>query len=223
MNYREIKIRRKGRIAEISIDREERLNTLSIETLKELSLAFTDLTKEEDVQAIILMGSGGRAFAAGAVINELFGLDPLGAYRFSRLGQDLFELMASINQPIIAAIDGYCMGGGLDLAMACDIRIATDRSKFAHPGARMGIITGFGGTGKLPLLIGKQRAKELFLSCDTINAFDAWRMGFIDRVVKPEELREVAYALANRIGEERLRRSGSRIGSIITKNIKEFL
>lgn len=221
-SYQELRIRQKGKVVEISIDRDESLNTLSMETLRELNRAFAGLRACQDIEAIILKGAGVKAFAAGAVIDELLGLDPVGALRFSRLGQGLFELMASLEQPIIAAIDGYCMGGGCDLALACDIRIATNRSQFAHPGARMGIITGFGGTRKLPRQIGKQRAKELFFSCDTIDAFEAWRIGLVDQVVKPKELKGVVYSLANKILGERRRRSGSALGVIDLFDIKGF-
>lgn len=133
------------------------------------------------------------------------GNDLISPLSFSRKGQGLFALMERLPQPIIAAIHGYCVGGGLDLALACDIRIATADAKFGHPGVRMGIITGWGGTQRLPRLIGKLRAKETLYSCDLLDAAEAYRIGLVDRLVPPEKLLEESWKVAQTIVQAKAR------------------
>src|SRR5882724_9971185 len=145
----------------ITINRASAFNTLSIDTLNELSDSFRSIGNRDDIAAIILTGTG-DSFAAGADIKELSSLTPQSAIEFSERGQDLFTQIERLPQLVIAAIDGYCLGGGLDLALACDIRYATSRSTFAHPGAKLGIITGFGGTTRLADAVGIASASRLF-------------------------------------------------------------
>lgn len=166
------------RIFVVTLNRAALRNTLSIETLKELTKTFNQLSQNNIATLIVLRGLG-EAFAAGANIKELLALTPHIAVDFSLLGGNLFRTICNAPQLVIAAIDGYCMGGGLDLALSCDLRYASKQAIFAHPGANIGIITGFGGTYRLPKLIGMQKATELFATADRINALQALDCGLI--------------------------------------------
>jgi enoyl-CoA hydratase len=190
----------------ITINRAAAFNTLSIDTLKELTNSFRSIATREDIAALILTGMG-DSFAAGADIKELSALTPQSAIGFSKRGQDFFTLMESLPQLVIAAIDGYCLGGGLDLALACDIRYATARSTFAHPGAKLGIITGFGGTMRLPNSIGQASAVRLFTTAERITAEEAERIGLVQQVVK-DDVKTIAISLAERAGEQGKRAIG---------------
>jgi len=184
----------------ITINRAAMFNTLSIETLTELTQTISVIAKRTGVAAIILKGTG-DSFAAGADIKELSSLTPQSAIEFSKRGQDLFNLLGEIPQLVIAAIDGYCLGGGLDLALACDIRYATVRSTFAHPGARLGIITGFGGTMRLPDAIGPAAARRMFTTADRIDAREAERIGLVQRVVD-DDVMSIAISLAESAADQ---------------------
>lgn len=171
------------RIFVITLNRAALRNTLSIETIKELTETFNQLSQKDIATVIILCGLG-EAFAAGANIKELLALTPHTAVDFSLLGGNLFRTICNAPQLVIAAIDGYCMGGGLDLALSCDLRYGSKQAIFAHPGANIGIITGFGGTYRLPKLIGMQKATELFATADRINALQALDCGLIQDFAK---------------------------------------
>lgn len=159
-------------------------NSLSVATLHELNNALTGLLSREDLQAIIFTGTG-DVFASGADISELTQLNPSSAIEFSKLGQGIFQRIDDAPQLTIAAINGYCMGGALDLALACDIRVAARMAVLSHPGAMRGIITGWGGTQRLPHLIGKRRALELFLTARRINSEEALKIGLVSKVSDP--------------------------------------
>ena len=167
-----------GNIAVIRFNRPAARNSLSIATLNELKEIITSLTAREDLKALVFTGTE-DVFAAGADIAELAQLDTELAFEFAKRGQLLFQAIADANQITIAAINGYCMGGGLDLALACDIRIASPQAVFRHPGARLGIITGWGGTQRIPRLIGRPRSLELFLTARLVTADEALRVGLI--------------------------------------------
>jgi enoyl-CoA hydratase/carnithine racemase len=169
---------------------------VSLDRLNSLSNSLPQCIGREDVAAIIFTGTG-DVFASGANIRELTTLDRNTAKRFSELGQNLINSIARARQKTIAAINGYCIGGALDLALACDTRVASVTAKFAHPGARLGIITGWGGTQRLPRLVGRSRALELFATAETINAPAALRIGLIDRIADP--VLETALQLATTI------------------------
>lgn len=173
---------RGGGVALLTIERAARLNTLSVETLEELDAALRVLGRDERLRALVLTGAGGDAFAAGANIAELVGLSPREALAFAARGQRVFDLVERLHVPVFAAVDGFCMGGGLDLALACDFRHASTKSVFAHPGARLGILTGFGGTARLTRLVGRAVALEMFATGRRLTAADALAVGLVDRV-----------------------------------------
>jgi enoyl-CoA hydratase len=169
-------------VALLTIDRAEHFNTLSVETLDALDAAFRAIARDPAVRAVVLTGEGGVSFAAGANIREFSGLSPREALAFASLGQRLFDFVERMPQVVVAAIDGYCLGGGLDLALSCDIRRASPRATFAHPGAGLGILTGFGGTQRLARLVGRGRALEIFATARRIDADEALAMGLVDAI-----------------------------------------
>jgi len=173
-----------GPIATVRFNRPNQRNSLPTEILDNLDLEISDLIANTELQTIIFTGTG-NTFLSGADIRELNSLNPQTARDFSRKGQVLFEKIASAPQLTIAAINGYCMGGGLDLALACDIRVASTTANFAHPGARLGIITGWGGTQRLPRVIGKARALEFFVTARTLTSKEALEIGLVNRVGDP--------------------------------------
>lgn len=171
-------------IALVRFIRPAERNPLSISTITDLRNSLPHWFGSDHIEAVIFMGEG-DVFASGANIRELTGLDPISAKRFSELGQNLLNTISRARQRTIAAINGYCIGGALDLALACDVRIASATATFAHPGARLGIITGWGGTQRLPRLIGKPRALELFATARTLDAHNALQIGLIDYIGDP--------------------------------------
>jgi enoyl-CoA hydratase len=153
-------------------------------TLQELGKVLSLLLPQDEIAAIVFTGTN-DVFASGADIRELAQLDPSSALEFSRLGQDLFQSIAEARQVTIAAINGYCMGGALDLTLACDLRVASKTAVFSHPGGKLGIITGWGGTQRLPRIIGRGRALELFTTADRYSSEAALGMGLISRIADP--------------------------------------
>ena len=173
-----------GSIATVRFNRPVQRNPLSLDTLQDLKRTTTALFARAELQAVIFTGDD-DVFASGANIRELTQLDAERALKFSKFGQDLFQTIADARQVTIAAINGYCMGGGLDLALACDIRVASTTAIFSHPGARLGIITGWGGTQRLPRIIGRVRALEFFVTARRYSSAAALQMGLISRVSDP--------------------------------------
>src|SRR6266542_687249 len=171
-------------IAIIRFDRPAKRNSLSQDLLDRLEKALSACLSRDDIVALIFIGIG-DVFASGADILELSGLNPESALAFSQRGQKIFQMIAVAPQITIAAINGYCMGGALDLVLACDIRIASSKAIFAHPGAKLGIITGWGGTQRLPLLIGKTRALEFFITARRIASDEALEIGLVSEVHDP--------------------------------------
>jgi enoyl-CoA hydratase len=170
-----------GAIAVIRFNRPAQRNPLSVSTLHDLEDILLALLPRDDVKFLIFTGTG-DVFASGANIRELAQLNSMAALQFSQLGQRVFQGIADAPQRTIAAMNGYCIGGALDLALACDIRIASTGASFAHPGARLGIITGWGGTQRLPRLIQKARALELFLTARRISSAEALEIGLVSSV-----------------------------------------
>ena len=177
-------IESRSQVAIIRLNRPAERNPLSIATLDQLDAAVSTLIARAEIAAIIFTGAG-DVFASGANIRELRTLTPATAKEFARRGQMLFEKIASASQLTIAAVNGYCMGGALDLALACDLRYASPNAVFAHPGARLGIITGWGGTQRLPRLIGMSRALEIFLTARRLTASEAFEVGLVNHIGDP--------------------------------------
>jgi enoyl-CoA hydratase len=177
----------------IRLNRPAERNSLSVATLEELDHLVSAFSARTDISTIIFTGTG-DVFASGANIRELGALTPETAREFARRGQRLMRRIADAPQLTIAAVNGYCMGGGLDLALACRLRCAAPAAVFAHPGARLGIITGWGGTQRLPRLVGQARALEIFTSARRVTAREAYEIGLVNRVGEP--VVECALALA---------------------------
>jgi enoyl-CoA hydratase len=174
-------VEERGAHAVVRICRPAQRNSLSTSTLSSLETAFTALSAREDITAVIFTGTG-DVFASGADIRELQALTPDAARRFARRGQNLFQSIAESRQLTVAAVNGYCMGGGLDLALACRVRVASPGAVFAHPGSRLGIITGWGGTQRLPRLVGAARALEMFATARRLSAEEALEFGLVSHV-----------------------------------------
>ena len=186
-------------IAIIRIDQPQRRNALSLATLTELNSIFSEITAASGLCAIVFTGTG-DAFASGADIRELATLNSQSARSFAERGQKLFQRIAESRQRTFAAINGYCMGGGLDLALACDVRVASPDAVFSHPGAQLGIITGWGGTQRLPRLIGKGRAFELFMTARRFSAQEALEIGLVTSIFDP--VLDYALKLARNLKKE---------------------
>jgi len=174
-------VEERGALAVIRLERPAQRNSLSVATLSKLDEAFSSLSKRDDVDAVIFTGTR-DVFASGADIRELQTLNPDSARAFAERGQNLFRRIAAARQLTVAAVNGYCMGGGLDLALACRVRVASRSAVFAHPGARLGIITGWGGTQRLPRLIGAARALEMFATARRLKASEALDFGLVSHV-----------------------------------------
>jgi len=197
-----VKTEMEDRLAVVTINRPEALNALNATVLRGLSMTFEHLSMAADVGAIILTGAGDKAFVAGADIKEMAELSALEMRAFSEVGRRLGDTMAGCSKPIIAAINGYALGGGCELALACDIRIASDRARLGQPEVNIGIIPGFGGSQRLPRIVGPGWAAELVYTGEMVDAATAERIGLVNRVVPPDRLLEEAKALARKILEK---------------------
>jgi len=195
-----ILVERDGGVATLTINRPKVLNALSTQTLDELRRAILALKYDDGVRVVIITGSGDKSFIAGADINELSQQTPIGGREHALRGQHVFNLVENMGKPVIAAINGYALGGGCELAMACTIRIAADTAKLGQPEINLGIIPGYGGSQRLSRLVGRGRALELLLTGDQISAAEAYRLGLVNRVVTGANLmgeaRKIAQALA---------------------------
>jgi enoyl-CoA hydratase len=190
---------RKSRVATLTINRPRVLNALDSATFAGIESAFDEIEQDADVRCVIVTGAGERAFCAGADVRELNGLGAEGALAFMARGQRLFDRIAQSPKPTIAALNGYALGGGLELAMACDIRIAAATATFGQPEITLGSLPGWGGTQRLPLLVGLGRSRELILTGRIIEADEAERIGLVSQVVPTAELARAVEALAERI------------------------
>jgi len=200
MEFQNLLITNKGRVQLITINRESKLNALNKDTLAELHSAFTEAFQNPEVGGIIITGAGPKAFVAGADISEFAALNIEGGAQLSRTGHSaVFDLIANGSKPVIAAVNGFALGGGLELAMACHIRIASDNAKMGLPEVTLGLIPGYGGTQRLTQLVGKGKAMEMILTADMITAGDALQYGLVTHVVNPEELLTKAEEILNKI------------------------
>lgn len=186
-------------IALLTINRPKALNALNSETLAELNACLAELENNDDVKVVILTGSGEKSFVAGADISEMVNATPAEGRKMGLLAREAFGRLENMPQVTIAAVNGFALGGGCEISMSCDIRVASENAKFAQPECGLGILPGFGGTQRLPRLVGKGRAKELIFTCDMISADEAFRMGLANHVVPQAELIDYCKAMAGRI------------------------
>lgn len=200
MSYKNILIAKENNIATITINRPEKLNALNRITIQELHDAFEELELDLETRVIILTGSGPKAFVAGADIAEFADFSVAEGVQLAAQGQDiLFNFVEKLRVPVIAAINGFALGGGLELAMACHIRIASETAKMGLPEVSLGVIPGYGGTQRLPQLIGKGRALEMILSAEMITADEAYRTGLVNHIVPADVLASYSVELAQKI------------------------
>ena len=196
MAFDNLLLERDGAVASVTINRPKVLNALNAQTLEELRRAILDLKQDAAVRVVILTGAGEKAFVAGADINELAVQTPTGGREHALTGQHVFDLIENMGKPVIAAINGYALGGGCELAMACTLRIAADTAQIGQPEVALGLIPGYAGTQRLPRLVGKGKAMEMILTGAPIAADEAQRIGLVNRVVAAAELMTHAKALA---------------------------
>jgi enoyl-CoA hydratase/carnithine racemase len=190
---------KKGAIAYVTVNRPKVLNALDTPTWKDMRTAFEDAQNDVTVRGVILTGAGDKAFIAGADISELAHASAVDAERSSRFGQGVLDLIENLGKPVIAAVNGFALGGGCETAMACTIRIAVDTAKFGQPEVALGLIPGGGGTQRLPRLVGKGRALQLILSGEMISAQEAYRIGLVNEIVSAADLITRAEAILQKI------------------------
>ncbi len=197
--YKNLLVEKKGAILIVRINRERALNALSRETVAELQQLFSFYWSDDAVKCVILTGSGEKAFVAGADITELIDLDARSGADFSARGLYLMKTIQNFPRPVIAAINGFALGGGCELALACDIRLASDRAKLGQPEVNLGVIPGYGGTQRLSRLVGRGKAMQLILTGEIISAGEAHRIGLVDEVYPPDQLMTKALEMAELI------------------------
>jgi enoyl-CoA hydratase/carnithine racemase len=199
MNYENLKIERKNSIAYITIDRPKVLNALNMQTMGELRDVFTQIKDDAEIRVAILTGAGEKAFVAGADINELQKNNAMQAKAYTHRGQAVLEVIENLGKPVIACINGFALGGGCELALACTMRLASENAKLGQPEVKLGIIGGYGGTQRLPRLIGKGLALQMLLTGEMISAQEAYRIGLVNEVVPQAQLISRAEEIARKI------------------------
>ena len=182
--YQNIKFENKNGIAHLTINRPDKLNALNMQTITEIGEAFQVVYDSSDVKGVIISGEGEKAFVAGADIAEIADLTELNARKFSEQGQEVFTSIENCHKPVIAVVNGFALGGGCELAMACHMRIATENARFGLPEVNLGLLPGFGGTQRLTQLVGKGKAFELALSGDMVKADEAKSLGLVNHVAE---------------------------------------
>lgn len=190
---------KKGQIAYVTINRPKVLNALNAKTISELRSVFEDARDDSEVRGVVFIGAGDKAFAAGADISEMANDTAVTAEEKTRRGQAVTELIENLGKPVIAAVNGFALGGGCELSMACTIRIASETAKFGQPEVKIGIMPGYGGTQRLPRLVGKGRALQLILTGEIIGAQEAHRIGLVNEIVPAAELITRAEAILKQI------------------------
>jgi enoyl-CoA hydratase len=199
MAFRTLATADRGAVRTITINRPEKLNALNRETIGELTLAFRQAQQDDAVRVVVLAGAGEKAFVAGADISEMTAWSPVQAQAASRAGQELMSSIERLGKPVIARIQGFALGGGMELAMACHLRVASEKAKFGQPEIGLGLIPGFGGTQRLTRLTGRGVALELCLLGQQIDAARAERLGIVTRVVAADELDAAVDAMADQL------------------------
>ncbi|QIG98256.1 enoyl-CoA hydratase-related protein [Bradyrhizobium sp. 6(2017)] len=194
-----VQYEKKGSIAYVTVNRPKVLNALNTPTWTDLQSAFSEAKADASVRGVILTGAGDKAFIAGADISELAHVDAYDAEESSRFGQGVLDLIENLGKPVIAAVNGFALGGGCETAMACTMRIAAEHAKFGQPEVKLGLLPGGGGTQRLPRLVGKGRALQLILTGETITAQEAYRIGLVNEVVPAADLIARAETILNQI------------------------
>src|SRR5437763_2221224 len=198
-DFQNVRFEKKNAIAYVTINRPDKLNALNMATMQELRAAFEAIRDDAATRVAILTGAGEKAFVAGADIGELNKQDPVQAKEYTHRGQAVLDLIENLGKPVIAAINGFALGGGCELALACTFRLASDNAKLGQPEVKLGIIPGYGGTQRLPRLVGKGLANQLLLSGEMISAQEALRIGLVNEVVPQAELIARCEAIAQKI------------------------
>ncbi len=199
MNFENILFEKKNSIAYVTVNRPKVLNALNMATMEDLRAAFHDIKKDTGIRVVIMTGAGEKAFIAGADIAELAKHDAISAKEYTHRGQNVLNLIENLGKPVIACINGFALGGGCEIAMACTMRLASENAKFGQPEVKLGIIPGYGGTQRLPRLVGKGIAMQLVLAGEMISAQEAHRIGLVNEVTAPAELIPRAEAVAQKI------------------------
>jgi enoyl-CoA hydratase len=199
MAFENLLYEKRNGIGYVTVNRPEKLNALNQKTMDELRECFEGIERDDEVRAVILTGAGEKAFVGGADINELAVQTPVEGKETSVRGQKILDLIEHLGKPVIAAINGYALGGGCELALACTLRIASENARLGQPEVKLGLIPGYAGTQRLTRLVGKGRALEMVLSGDPISAAEAYRIGLVNQVVPPHDLIATAEKLAQKI------------------------
>ncbi len=199
MSYENILLEKKNSIAYVTVNRPKVLNALNGATIEELRSAFHELKQDGSIRVVILTGAGEKAFVAGADIGELAQQDPVSGREMALRGQNVLNLIENLGKPVIACVNGFALGGGCELALACTLRLASDNAKFGQPEVKLGIIPGYGGTQRLARLVGKGLAMQMVLAGEMVTAQEAYRIGLVNEVTAPAELIPRAEALAGKI------------------------
>jgi enoyl-CoA hydratase/carnithine racemase len=199
MNFQTLKFDNKNSIAYVTINRPDKLNALNTQVMDDLRSAFTAIRNDGAIRVVILTGTGEKAFVAGADIGELNKHDPVTAKAYTHKGQAVLDLIENLGKPVIAAINGFALGGGCELAMACTMRLASENAKLGQPEVKLGIIAGYGGSQRLPRLVGRGLAMQILLTGEMISAAEAQRIGLVNEVVPQAELLPRAEAIAQKI------------------------
>ena len=197
--FENVRYEKKGAVAYVTVDRQKVLNALNSTTMRELSAAFADAKADAAVSVLIVTGAGEKAFVAGADIAELNQQGTVGAKEYTHRGQAVLDAIENLGKPVIACINGFALGGGCELAMACTMRIASETAKLGQPEVKLGLIAGYGGSQRLPRLVGKGLAMQILLTGEPITAQEAYRIGLVNEVVAPAELIPRAEAIAQKI------------------------
>ena len=226
MEYKNLLFEEVNNIAKVTINRPDKLNALNNETFTELDKLFDYIREAKSISVVIITGAGEKAFVAGADIKELSVLDEKSGVKFSLFGQSVFNKIEKLNKPVVAAVNGFALGGGCELALACHIRLASENARFGQPEVNLGIIPGYGGTQRLARQVGKGLAMEYILTGDMITAAEAFRIGLVNKVYSSEELLAKAYEMAEKIiskGKLAIAASISSINSVDNLNLEEGL
>jgi len=226
MEYKNLLLEINENIAVVTLNRPVKLNALNHQTLVELKEVFEKLKADENVFVVIITGSGEKAFVAGADISEINKLNMLDGKKFAEFGQEVFSLIEKFDKPVIAAVNGFALGGGCELALSCHIRLASENAKFGQPEVNLGIIPGYGGTQRLARLINSGRAMEMILTADLIDANEAFRIGLVNKVYPQIDLMSKAFEMAAKIaskGQQAIRLAVKSVKAVDEVTLQEGL